>query len=69
MILINYTQSEIQTIETHSDNQEMKIIYVYRSETMKNAQKRYRENHKEKIAEIQKRYYDKIKNDEEFKKK
>ena len=63
------TKSEIQTIETLSENQEMKIIYVYRSETMKNAQKRYRENHKEKIAEIQKRYYDKKKNDEEFKKK
>ncbi len=47
----------------------MKILYVYRSETMKNTQKRYRENHKEKIAEIQKRYYDKKKNDEEFKKK
>ena len=53
------THSEIQTIETLSENQEIKIIYVYRSETMKNAQKKYRENQKEKIAEIQKRYYDK----------
>ena len=70
MIDIIDTQSDTYSIETLSDNyDEIKIIYVYRNDSMKKAQKKYRENHKEKIAEIQKRYYDKKKNDEEFKKK
>lgn len=62
------SESDIQTIETQSDKP-IEIIYVYRTENLKKAQKKYRENHKEKIAEIQKRYYDKIKSDDEFKRK
>ena len=68
--------SSIYSIETNlsdnnlsDSNKEIQIIYVYRNEALKKAQKKYRDSHKEKIAEIQKKYYDKIKNDEEFKNK
>jgi hypothetical protein len=47
----------------------IKIIYIYRNDALKKAQLKYRQNNQDKIKEITKRYYDKVKNTEEFKNK
>lgn len=47
----------------------IKYIYLSRSASLKKAQRNYRERNREKMSEIQKRHYDKIKDNEEFKKK
>ena len=52
-----------------SENSTIKYIYLSRSSSLKKAQKVYRENNREKINEIHKRYYDRVKSDPEWKKK
>jgi len=47
----------------------IKIIYIYRNDALKKAQLKYRQNNQDKIKEITKRYYNKVKNTEEFKNK
>lgn len=53
------------------DNTLVEIIYVYlgRSESLKKAQKLYRDKNPEKMKEIRKRHYEKVKNDVDFKEK
>lgn len=51
------------------DNVIIKYIYLSRSASLKKAQKLYREKNREKMNEIQKRHYDRIKDNEDFKEK
>ena len=60
-----------EKLENEQENKiiEIKYVYLSRSESLKKAQRKYRVNNREKMNEYSKKYYDKIKCNEDFKKK